>query len=57
MKSPDYTWEIGLTRKTRYPGNASYLLGLPVPAGREPGQPIPTAPRTRPITPCAMARA
>lgn len=34
LVAPDYTWEIGLTRKKGYPGNASYLLGLPRAASR-----------------------
>ncbi len=29
LQSPDYTWEIGLTTKKGYPGNACYLIGLP----------------------------
>lgn len=27
LVAEDYTWEIGVTRKKGYPGNASYLLG------------------------------
>ncbi len=29
LVAPDYAWEIGVTRKKGYPGNASYLLGIP----------------------------
>ena len=29
LQAPDYVWEIGVTTRKGYPGNASYLLGLP----------------------------